>query len=96
MARRGQRTPSQVMRPDYEPATLMAAARGALEGEFTPDVQAQFRLVVDAYEPHLASLDDNEPAGRCYWQRPAPGRAASQPRPDLSLYRPGTCPAMEK
>jgi hypothetical protein len=27
--------------------------------------------VVNAYEPHLASLNDNEPAGRCYSQRSA-------------------------
>ena len=56
----------------------MAAARRALEGEFRADVQAQFRLVVNAYEPHLASLNDNEPAGRCYSQRPA---ARSQDAP---------------
>ena len=42
----------------------MAAAGRALEGELRADVQAQFRLVVNAYERHLASLNDGEPAGR--------------------------------
>jgi hypothetical protein len=90
-SRRCQRTPFQVMRPDCELTTLMAAARGALEGELRADVGAQFRLVVNESEPHLASLDDGEPAGRCYSQRKAPGRAAFQPWPDLPL-RPGTAP----
>ena len=64
-------------------AALMAAARRALEGEFRADVQAQFRLVVNAYEPHLASLNNGKPAGRCYSQRPAvvpPGCAGTRER----------------
>ncbi len=56
---------------DCELATLMAATGRALEGEFRADVQAQFPLVVNAYERHLVSLNDNEPAGRCHSQRPA-------------------------
>jgi hypothetical protein len=42
---------------DCELATLMAAAGRAVEGEFRADVQAQLRLVVNAHEPHLASLN---------------------------------------
>ena len=70
-ARRGQRTPFQVRRHDCELATLMAAARRPIQAELWDDVQVHFRLVVNAYEPHLASLNDNEPAGRCYSQRSA-------------------------
>jgi hypothetical protein len=44
----------------------MAAAGRALEGEFGADVQAQSRLVVNAYERYLTNLNDGEPAGRCY------------------------------
>ena len=65
-ARRCQRMPFQVMPPDCEFTTLMGTAHGALEGELRADV----RLVVNESEPHLASLDDGEPAGRCYSQRP--------------------------
>ena len=73
----------------------MAAAGRALEGEFRADVQAQFRLVVNVYERYLASLNDGEPAGRCYSQRPAPGRAAFQRWPDLPVQA-QNCPPMEK
>ena len=51
---------------DCELATLMATAGRAVEGEFRADVQAQLRLVVNAYEPHLPSLDDG---GRQDWPR---------------------------
>jgi hypothetical protein len=57
---RCQRTPFQVMLHDCELATWA-------------DVRVQFRLVVNVYEPHLPSLDDGEPAGRCCSQRPAVG-----------------------
>jgi hypothetical protein len=70
---RCQRTPFQVMLHDCELATLMAATGRAVEGEFRADVQAELRLVVNAHEPHLPSLDDGEPAGRCCSQRPAVG-----------------------
>ena len=39
----------------------MAAAGRALEGEFRADVQARIRLVVNACERYLASLNDGEP-----------------------------------
>ncbi len=45
---------------DCELATLMAAAGRAVEGEFRADVQAQLRLVVNAHEPHLASLNHGD------------------------------------
>ena len=45
---------------DCELATLMAAAGRAVEGEFRADVQAQLRLVVNAHEPHLTSLNHGE------------------------------------
>jgi hypothetical protein len=66
------------MRHGCELATLMAAARRPIQAELWDDVRAHFPLVVNAYEPHLASLNDNEPAGRCYSQRPA---ARSQDAP---------------
>ena len=71
----------------------MAAAGRALEGEFRADVQAQFRLVVNAYERYLASLNDGEPAGRCYLLA-APGTRDGLRfnRGQISLYRPGTAP----
>ena len=77
-ARRGQRAPLQVRRHDCELATLMAAARRPVQAELWDDVQVHCPLVVNAYEPHLASLNDNQPAGRCYSQRPA---ARSQDAP---------------
>jgi len=57
---RCQRTPFQVMLHDRELATLMAAAGRAVEGEFRADLQAELRLVVNAHEPHLASLNHGE------------------------------------
>jgi hypothetical protein len=66
------------MRRDCELATAMAAARRPIKAELWDDVQVHFPLVVNAYERHLASLTDNEPAGRCYSQRPA---ARSQDAP---------------
>ena len=77
-ARRRQRTPFQVRRPDCELATLTAAARRPIQAEPWDDVEAHFPLVVNVCEPHLASLNDNQPAGRCYSQRPA---ARSQDAP---------------
>ena len=84
-AQRCQRTPYQAMRPDCGLVTLMAADRRNVEAELRADVQAQFRLVANAYKPHLASLKNGEPAGRCYSQRPASGRAAFQPWANLPL-----------
>jgi hypothetical protein len=84
-AQRCQRTPYQAMRPDCGLVTLMAAARRNVEAELRADVQAQFRLVANAYKPHLASLKNGEPAGRCYSQRPASGRATFQPWANLPL-----------
>ncbi len=55
-ARRGQRTPFQVMRHDCELATLLAAARRPIQAELWDVVQVHFPLVVNAYEPRLASL----------------------------------------
>ena len=48
---RCQRTPFQVMLHDCELASWA-------------DVRVQFRLVVNAYEPHLPSLDDGEPGSQ--------------------------------
>ena len=72
------------MRPDCELTTLMAAVRRALEGELKADVQAQFWLVVNASQPHLANLDDGEPAGPGYSQRPAVGCQDAPVRGDVA------------
>ena len=52
----------------------MAPCLGLSRLSSAPTLRPQFRLVVDAYEPHLANLNDGEPAGHCYSQRPAPAR----------------------
>ena len=77
----------------------MAAAHRALEGEFRADVQAQFRLVVNAYEPHLASLNDGEicralllaaPGSGAAWMRRYEG--TSQNSPGGGAEQAGTTP----
>jgi hypothetical protein len=64
-AQRRRATPFYVIPNDCELTTVMASSCGVLEGELRPDVQARLRLVVNAYEPHLARLNEGEPAGRC-------------------------------
>ncbi len=64
-AQRCQSTPFHVIPNDCELTTVVASSCGVLEGELRPDVQTRLRLVVNVYEPHLASLNDGEPAGRC-------------------------------
>ncbi len=61
-------------------ATLIGALR-AVDGVVSAGTHAQLRLVVNSYEPELASRDDGESAGRCYSRRPAfcPRRAKALP-----------------
>jgi hypothetical protein len=60
---------------DCELATLMAAAGRAVEGEFRADVQAQLRLVVNAHEPHLASLNHGDSCRALLLAAPGSGLA---------------------
>ena len=59
-AQRCQRTPFQLMRPTVGSSPLMAATRKSLEAELRAAVQGHVRLVGNACEANVASLDDGE------------------------------------